>query len=176
MWEPVRNNTRLPGVLATFSATLPPNASSADPDSQIWTLDNLFLLPMMRLKYFKKLYGRLMKGTQPGRSDYKLLASAAEKLDNLLAILDARAGIIVGSPIPPPPETEDEVVVDFRSPSRASKPQELPPPVENPTGSETSSARGSSLLSACVFVNMLGVSSFTCLSVRDPPTTLACPP
>ena len=153
IWEPVRNNTRLPGVLAAFSANLPPpNASSANPDSQIWTLDDLFLLPMGRLKYFKKLYGRLLKGAQPGRSDYKHLVDAAEKLDKLLATLDARAMIKAGSP-PAVPEVEDEVVVDLRSPTEVSKVRELPP-VETTTGSETSSARGSSLSSACVSVHM----------------------
>jgi hypothetical protein len=105
------------------------------------------------LKYFKKLYGRLLKGAQPGRSDYKLLAGAAEKLDKLLALQDARAMIKAGSP-PAVLEAEDEVVVDLRSPNEVSKLQELPP-VETVTGSETSSARGSSLSSTCVSVHML---------------------
>ncbi len=151
----MRNNTRLPGVLATFSANLPPpTTSSADPNSQIWTLDDLFLLPMGRLKYFKKLYGRLLKGTQPGRSDHKLLADAAEKLDKLLTILDSRATILAGSSSLTVPEAEDEVVVDLRSPTGMSKMQELPP-IETTAGSETSSARGSSLSSACVSVYMI---------------------
>ena len=156
-WEPVRNNTRLPEVLATFSANLPPptpTASSADPDSQIWTLDELFLLPMGRLKYFKRLYGRLLKGTQPGRSDHKLLAEAAEKLEKLLAILDARAMVLAGSSSPTDPVAEDEVVLDLRSPTEISKVRGLPP-IETTTGSETSSARGSSLSSACVPIYMM---------------------
>jgi len=151
----VRNNARLPGVLAAFSANLPPpTPPSADPNSQIWTLDELFLLPMGRLKYFKKLYGRLLKGTQPGRSDHKLLADAAEKLVKLLAILDARATILAGSSSPTAPVAEDEVVVDLRSPTEVSKMRELPP-IETKTGSETSSVRGSSLSSACVSVYMM---------------------
>jgi hypothetical protein len=117
----VRNNTRLPGVLEAFSANLPPpTVSSADPNSQIWTLDELFLLPMGRLKYFKKLYGRLLKRTQPGRSDHKLLADAAEKLDKLLTILDARATVLAGSTSPTASVAEDEVVVDLRSPTSSS--------------------------------------------------------
>jgi hypothetical protein len=151
----VRNNTRLPGVLAAFSENLPPpTASSADPNSQIWTLDELFLLPMGRLKYFKRLYARLLKGTQPGRSDHKLLADAAEKLVKLLAILDARAMVLAGSSSPTAPVAEDEVVVDLRSPTEVSKMRELPP-IETTTGSETSSARGSSLSSACVSVYIM---------------------
>jgi len=154
-WEPVRHNPRLPGVLAAFSEALPPpSASSTNPNSQIWTLDDLFLLPMGRLKYFKKLYGRLLKGTQPGRNDYKLLADADEKLDNLLAIFDTRANIKVGSSTPAAPGVEDDVVVDLRSVTRVSKTQEHPL-LDTRTGSETSSPRGSSLSSACVSAHMV---------------------
>ncbi|KAH9175265.1 hypothetical protein EDB89DRAFT_348452 [Lactarius sanguifluus] len=158
-WEHVRDNTRLPDVLATFSATLPPpNASSSSPAPPVWTLDELFLLPKGRLKYFKKLYGRLLKGTQPGRSDYKLLAGAAETLDKLLGILDARASVKAGSSTPTAPETEDEVVVDFRKPAVAQKTLELPP-TETTTGSETSSARESSQSSAARSSNDTSLSS-----------------
>jgi hypothetical protein len=59
-------------------------------------------------------------------------------------------------PAPPaktPPETEDEVVIDFRAPQTSSK---LHSPAEGPTGSETSgSARESDLSSACVFSSHL---------------------
>ncbi|KAH9037244.1 hypothetical protein EDB85DRAFT_630180 [Lactarius pseudohatsudake] len=158
-WEHVRDNTRLPDVLATFSATLPPpNPSSSSPASPVWTLDELFLLPKGRLKYFKKLYGRLLKGTQPGRSDYKLLAGAAETLDKLLGILDARASVKAGSSTPTAPETEDEVVVDFRKPAVPQKTLELPP-TETTTGSETSSARESSQSSAARSSNDTSLSS-----------------
>jgi hypothetical protein len=164
-------------VLAAFSATLPPpNASSANPESQIWTLDELFLLPMGRLKYFKKLYGRLLKATQPVRNDYKFLVGAGEKLDRLLATLDARANIKAGSPTPVAPVVEDEVVVDLRTNHSLSKTQGHPP-FETPTGSETSSARGSSLSSACVSEHMvLGFHHLQYFSVPDPRTTSACPP
>ena len=109
---------------------------------------------MSRLKYFKKLYGRLLKGTQPGRNDYKLLVGAGEKLDRLLAILDTRANIKAGSPTPAAPVVEDEVVVDLRSTPSLLKTQEHPP-LETATGSETSSARGSSLSSTCVSAYMV---------------------
>ena len=169
----MRNNTRLPDVLAAFSANLQPPSASADPNSQIWTLDELFLLPMRRLKYFKKLYGRLLKGTQPGRSDHKLLADGAETLDKLLATVDARATILAGSSSPIAPVAEDEVVVDLRSPTEVSKTRELPP-IETTTESETSSARGSSLSSACVSVYMTMGSCLHFFSVPGPPTILAC--
>ncbi|KAI9445289.1 hypothetical protein H4582DRAFT_2182937 [Lactarius indigo] len=122
------------------------------------SLTELFLLPKGRLKYFKKLYGRLLKGTQPGRSDYKLLAGAAETLDKLLGILDARANVKAGSSTPTAPETEDEVVVDFRKPAVPQKTLE-PPPTETTTGSETSSARESSQSSTARSSNDTSLSS-----------------
>jgi hypothetical protein len=151
----VCKNARLPDVLAAFSATVPPpSVSPADPDSSVWTLDELFLLPKGRLRYFKKLYRQLLKAAQPGRSDYKVLAGAYEKLDKLLSVLDARANIRVGSSTPAAAETEDEVVVDLRSPPEPPRIQELPA-VEAATGSETSSGRGSGLSSAWVVTHVL---------------------
>jgi hypothetical protein len=156
-WEPVRKNARLPDVMAAFSATVPPpSISSADPDSSVWTLDELFLLPKGRLRYFRKLYRQLLKATQPGRNDYQVLAGASEKLDKLLSVLDARANIRAGSSTPAATETEDEVVVDLRSPAEQSRIQKLPA-LETATGSETSSARGSSLSSAWVVHVLTGI-------------------
>ena len=76
----------------------------------MWSLDSLFLTPANRLKYYKKLYSRLLKSTQPGRSDHALLISANERLVQLLGRLDSRATMVVGSeddaaeapPRPPP--------------------------------------------------------------------------
>ena len=146
-WDLVRSNDRLPGLLAAFSeATPPPPLASGEP--AIWALDQLFLLPKARLKYYKKLYGRLLKGTQPGRSDHKLLLAAAEKLERLLATVESRSTVLAGDGprAPPPLRTEDEVVVDMRT----AKLPALPSPAgDGPTGSETSaSARGSGISSA----------------------------
>ncbi|KAJ7597131.1 hypothetical protein C8J56DRAFT_1041358 [Mycena floridula] len=119
-WEPVQSNPKLAQVLSTFSATNPPPiAASSSSGGPLWTLDSLFLLPKLRLKYYKKLYSRLLKSTAPGRSDHRLLVGALDKLDNLLNTLDQRGRIQVGS-IPEPPvvdvvETEDEVVIDMAS-------------------------------------------------------------
>lgn len=107
-----------------FSATNPPPIPpSADPHPSqppLWTLDDLFLLPRERLKYYRKLYSRLLKSTTPGRSDHRLLTGALEKLDQLLATLDQRAMLSVGGPtpapsLPSPPAMEDEVVIDLRT-------------------------------------------------------------
>ncbi|KAH9950499.1 hypothetical protein B0H21DRAFT_723596 [Amylocystis lapponica] len=125
-WEPVQSNSRLRTVLAMFSSTNPPPLPASAPahpaEPPIWTLDELFLLPKSRLKYYKKLYARLLKSTTPGRSDHRLLTGALEKLDKLGATLDSRAIInVAGSaagkgPLTPalPEETEDEVVIDMR--------------------------------------------------------------
>jgi hypothetical protein len=110
-WSPVQTNARLMPVLEAFSETHPP------PDGGVWTLDSLFLLPKSRIKYYRKLYGRLLKSTQEGRSDHRLLVGAVEKLDQLQQTLDQRAQIDIGSfeaPLPPAPiETVDEVVIDM---------------------------------------------------------------
>ncbi|KAI0051674.1 hypothetical protein FA95DRAFT_1586995 [Auriscalpium vulgare] len=165
VWDPVRNNARLLPVLASFSATNPPPLPPGSPphpsEPPLWTLDELFILPKGRLKYYKKLYNRLLKGTQPGRNDYKLLIGASEKLERLLATVDARTDVKAGASSPVvmgPPETEDEVVVDFRSRPDSSKLQS-PAPIEGTTGSETSSARGSSLSSAMRLSNETGTTS-----------------
>ncbi|KAF7320401.1 hypothetical protein MKEN_00824900 [Mycena kentingensis (nom. inval.)] len=69
----------------TFSASNPPPAWAMAPDAEVptWTLDGLFLLPKARLKYYRKLYARLLKSTTPGRSDHRLLVGALDKLDRL---------------------------------------------------------------------------------------------
>ncbi|KIL70740.1 hypothetical protein M378DRAFT_155677 [Amanita muscaria Koide BX008] len=124
-WEPVRSNRKLPDVLASFSASTPPTSS----EQSIWTLDALFLLPKARLKYYRKLYNRLLKGTVAGRSDHRLLLGALEKLDALLGVLEYRQSVKVGllkDDIPPTvPELEDDVV-DMKT-QRVSDPAQNPP-------------------------------------------------
>ncbi|KAF8641040.1 hypothetical protein AX17_000684 [Amanita inopinata Kibby_2008] len=115
-WEPVKSNAKLPNILNTFSATIPPPSS----ERLIWTLDDLFLLPQGRLKYYRKLYSWLLKSTAPGRSDYRLLVGALEKLDVLLGIIESRQSIQVGqsvssrSSMTRRSETNDQVVIDLR--------------------------------------------------------------
>jgi hypothetical protein len=114
VWEPVQANPKLPGALATFSTTCPPASS----DSPNWTLDGLFLLPKLRLKYYKKLYSRLLKTTESGRSDYRLLVGALDTLEFLLGVAESRNSIQPGesSEISHSitTEPEDEVVIDTR--------------------------------------------------------------
>ncbi|KAF8584498.1 hypothetical protein K439DRAFT_1346092 [Ramaria rubella] len=104
VWQPILDNTRLPPILAALSSVHPPPSSrlpasptiSESRNAHMWTLDALFALPRARLKYYKKLYIRLLKSTQPGRSDHKLLTGAVEKLEMLLGMLTERDAIIIG--------------------------------------------------------------------------------
>ncbi|KAG6877638.1 hypothetical protein C0993_005347 [Termitomyces sp. T159_Od127] len=157
-WEPIRSNAKLGNILIAFSASNPPPSSTSGSDvtsPPTWTLDDLFLLPKARLKYYKKLYGRLLKSTAPGKSDYKLLVGALETLDLLLATLESRGFIRVGnsdaaSSAPPPPhEPVDEVVIDFRTRSVIEQHNQQTPDLrlsaDTHVGSESSSARSSSV-------------------------------
>ena len=101
----MQTNNRLAGLLAEISK--PPADGSAPIFSDKrriqedgWTMDGLFALPQIRLKYYKKLYARLLKSTQPGRSDHKLLVGANEKLDGLLEKAKQRIAVsILDGPI-----------------------------------------------------------------------------
>ena len=133
----MQSNPRLGTILIQFSSTNP-----APSNSGIWTLDSLFLLPKTRLKYYLKLYNRLLKNT-----DNRLLVGAVDTLNNLMDTLESRSTLRVGDQTPviataEPVETEDEVVIDMRH-------QTMSPPVlpavglDSKTGSETSSNHGS---------------------------------
>ncbi|EJU01895.1 hypothetical protein DACRYDRAFT_22333 [Dacryopinax primogenitus] len=100
-WPLVQQNNKLPRMLAEVSAATPPGQSSGSPvdgEPDVWSLDSLFLLPRGRLKYYKRLYSRLLKSTQPGRSDHRLLVVAVEKLDGLLETVAARLRVLVEEP------------------------------------------------------------------------------
>ncbi|CAG8511332.1 1436_t:CDS:2, partial [Racocetra persica] len=53
-------------------------------NNQPVSLDYFFDIPLKRIHYYKKLYMRLFKSTEPGRSDHIILASANERLDLLI--------------------------------------------------------------------------------------------
>lgn len=140
-WEPVQSNAKLGPTLLQFSDTNP-----APSNAGIWTLDLLFLLPKSRLKYYLKLYNRLLKNT-----DNPLLVDAVNTLNDLMDILEERNSIKVGdtqsTASSKPVEAEDEVVIDMRNPPSAPPKTSIDPSdsttQELTTGSETSSNRGS---------------------------------
>ena len=161
-WEPVQANPRVRTILAMFSSSCPPPLPTSSPahpaEPPIWTLDELFLLPKGRIKYYKKLYNRLLKSTTPGRSDHRMLTGALEKLDKLLATIDSRASVRVDSgntntpneEAPPPIETEDEVVIDMRARQSTLEPQPRAPESgpTSPSQRASDSTRASGSLSS----------------------------
>ncbi|GAA5878322.1 hypothetical protein JCM3774_001986 [Rhodotorula dairenensis] len=78
-FEPVQSNPNLAPILADLDwpASLP-----VQPQSRV-TLDRLFELPLYRIQYYQRLYAKLLRSTQEGRSDHALLVSANEKLAQL---------------------------------------------------------------------------------------------
>lgn len=133
-WEPVQSNPRLTQVLAELSESIPPPPNV---DPPLWTLDSLFLLPRTRIKYYKKLYARLLKSTQPGKSDHKLLMSATETLDRLFEKAEFRLGVLVGEDGSPP----EPISVVVNAVDRDLPP---PPPLQDIRDSYGSSGRASS--------------------------------
>ncbi|KAJ1020695.1 hypothetical protein NDA16_004087 [Ustilago loliicola] len=100
-WGVVQFNPRLSKLLEEVSGATDAEGNpivfsdrKRDP-SEPWTLDSLFALPHIRLKYYKKLYSRLLKSTQPGRSDHRLLVKANEKLDELVEKSKRRLAVSV---------------------------------------------------------------------------------
>ncbi|GAA5862920.1 hypothetical protein JCM8547_003621 [Rhodosporidiobolus lusitaniae] len=83
-FHPVQSNPNLAPILASLSypPSLPPRANG---DTSV-TLDRLFELPCHRVTYYQKLYAKLLRATQEGRSDYALLIAANEKLAKLDAL------------------------------------------------------------------------------------------
>jgi hypothetical protein len=81
----VTRNALLPDILADISSSNPPPA----PLEQ-WTLDALFLLPFGRLRYYRKLYARLLRSTKEGRSDHRLLVTANQRLESLVERVEGR--------------------------------------------------------------------------------------
>lgn len=114
-------------MLSELSESLPPPLSESDPSPQ-WTLDRLFLLPRTRLKYYKKLYSRLLKSTKPGRSDHTLLLSATETLERLFQQVEARLGVPVTGPDFGTQPTGDSVEAQLQLLEQELSP---PPPIGN---------------------------------------------
>jgi hypothetical protein len=89
-FQPVSSNSILSPILDSISTQLPPPAPLNH-----WSLDSLFLLPYTRLRYYKKLYARLLRSTKEGRSDHRLLLVANERLERLVAGVERRLEVDV---------------------------------------------------------------------------------
>ena len=53
-------------------------------------MDALFLLPHSRLRYYSRLYNKLLKSATEGRSDHRMLQHATAKLGRILASIEER--------------------------------------------------------------------------------------
>jgi hypothetical protein len=110
-YNPILQNKLLPGILDDVSKTSPPT-----PPLQRWTLDALFLLPYARLRYYRKLYTRLLQSTSEGRSDHRMLHDASRRLEALVTDIEARLECDVseedappgGKPLPTPVDAPRE--------------------------------------------------------------------
>ncbi|GBB83576.1 hypothetical protein RclHR1_10280001 [Rhizophagus clarus] len=76
LWPEVDNNLILQQTL---------NSISAQKNKPV-TLDFLFDVPLKRIHYYKKFYMRILKSSEPGRSDYNILAAANERIDYLIEL------------------------------------------------------------------------------------------
>lgn len=89
------------------------------------TLDTLFVSPLERMRYYKKLYVRLLETSEPGRSDHKLLVQANHRIDMVLLM----AQKTVSTPKPPPPTVSQPTSpTSVESPTSAVTNSDLPVP------------------------------------------------
>ena len=104
-WPPAQMNTKLGPALATLSDAMTPPRAVADADgnaiADVWTLDALFLLPRDRLRYYRKLYNRLLKNADS--SNDQTLRKAVDTLDMLMRTIDSRLNVSL-----PPAALSDE--------------------------------------------------------------------
>jgi hypothetical protein len=100
-----------------------------------WSLDALFILPFTRLRYYRKLYARLLRSTKEGRSDHRLLVVANQRLDGLVSQTEARLELDV---------SEEDSMDASRSPTGGERSREPSWPI-NERVSRTSSAAESSI-------------------------------
>jgi hypothetical protein len=83
-YAPVQSNPKLAPILSSlpWPGTLPSFDQYGLSSPQV-SLDVLFELPVHRIRYYKKLYAKLLRSTQEGRSDHALLVTANDKLAKL---------------------------------------------------------------------------------------------
>ena len=134
-YEPVMRNALLPSILADISSI-----SSPTPPLSTWSLDALFILPYARIRYYRKLYARLLRSTKEGRSDHKLLVIANQRLESLVSDVESRLEVDVGEDEPDAASGESGEPEPGQQP-RMSREGSWP---VNERVSQTSSARESS--------------------------------
>ncbi|KAJ7651064.1 kinase-like domain-containing protein [Roridomyces roridus] len=107
--EPVKSNPRLPGILSAFTVSNPPPAWALPRDSGMhtsWTLDTLFLLPRVRLRYYRRLYlQRFFTHRTPAESGNDCYFLVFEKIYKCISVLETREKLQVA-------DVEDGTAVD----------------------------------------------------------------
>jgi hypothetical protein len=81
----ITSNRKLDGILAAVSIALRPT-----PPLTQWTIDALFLLPYSRLRYYHRLYDKLLMSASEGRSDHRMLQHATVKLNRIISSVEER--------------------------------------------------------------------------------------
>ncbi|KAM0791636.1 hypothetical protein ACM66B_006074 [Microbotryomycetes sp. NB124-2] len=122
-YEPVQSNPNLAPVLDNL--TWPRTIPRPEPQPRI-SLDLLFTLPRTRLEYYRKLYTRLLKSTQEGRSDHGILLEANAEIDRLLQTcagsMVRRVGEGEGTTLPLFPRRNGNATSPTTGPSRPDGP------------------------------------------------------
>jgi hypothetical protein len=126
-YGPVSSNPLLPPILDEVSVSAPPT-----PPLQRWTLDALFLLPYNRLRYYRKLYSRLLQNTVEGRSDHRLLDASVRRLETLVDDVEGRLEFDVSEEDAPPSAGAEE------PPRETSWPNEKNPASRTSSGVDSS--------------------------------------
>jgi hypothetical protein len=126
----VARNVLLPSILSDISASSPPT-----PPLDRWSLDALFILPYTRLRYYRKLYARLLRSTKEGRSDHRLLVVANQRLEALVELVEGRLEL----------DVSEEPEVTTSAPGSTGERSREPSWQERERVSRTSSAMDSSL-------------------------------
>ena len=88
----VISNKSLPNILSNL-----PNGNANQP----WTLDSLFNLPALRLKYYLTLYKKLLDSTNQGKPDWVMLNDAVNSLKRLVNLIDNSTIQILTNDRPP---------------------------------------------------------------------------
>lgn len=79
------NNEKLSDILAKMSTI-----SRPIPPLDRWTIDTFFLLPYARLRYYRRMYEKLLKSATEGKSDHRMLQDALDSLDRIVMSVKKR--------------------------------------------------------------------------------------
>ncbi|CAH1762516.1 11372_t:CDS:10 [Entrophospora sp. SA101] len=88
-WPEIKENTNLQQTLNDMSIQR----------NQLVTLDCFFEMPIYRLYYYKKFYLRLLKSTDPEKSDHDPLENANKRIDDIIKLIE-KTPITINTNVP----------------------------------------------------------------------------